>query len=361
MTASQAYLRASTYVRAALHRHPDPFHDEVPVIAQHAVDAFDQFLQLSGYPCEPVRIPYEDDVTLPGYLCITSSDNKARPTIIFNEGKDGWAMDGKFVVDESIQRGYNVLLWDGPGMGQTIRLQGLPFRHDWENVLGPVIDYLETIPQVDSTNLALISMSLGGFLGPRATVFEHRLKAQIANAGVVNWYSVYEQVLNEIDPSLLPLLETNPNAFDTAVEQIMAVSDFLRWGLIDSMWHHGVDKPSELLRELQLYNIEGMVQNITTATLVVDAEAEERGQSLQLYEALPNTPMNEYIKFTAEEAAQFHVQPGATAIMTMRMFNWLDEVLDSTAGEAATSSASNVIMLVSFVLAMVVSCSVMWM
>lgn len=47
---------------------------------------------------------------------------------------DGWAEDGKFVVDESLPRGYNVLLFDGPGMGQVIRLQGLPFRHDWEKV-----------------------------------------------------------------------------------------------------------------------------------------------------------------------------------------------------------------------------------
>jgi len=70
-----------------------------------------------------------------------------------------------------------------------------------------------------------------------------------------------------------------------------------------------------------------MVQNITTATLVIDAELEERGQSLELYEALPDTIEKEYILFTAEEAAQFHVQAGATAILSARMFNWLDEML----------------------------------
>jgi pimeloyl-ACP methyl ester carboxylesterase len=369
LTASQAYLRASTYYRASLHRHPDPFHPEVPEVAQQAVDSFSQFLELSDYPCSPVRIPYQDGETLPGYLCITSSTNVS-PTIIFNEGKDGWAMDGKFVVDDAIQRGYNVLLWDGPGMGQTIRLQGLPFRHDWENVLTPVIDYLETIPQVDSSNLALISVSLGGFLGPRATVFEHRLKAQIANAGVVNWYRVYELVLNEIDSALLPLLETDPDAFDAQVEQIMSSSDFLHWGLIDSMWHHGVNKPSELIRELQLYNIEGMVQNITTATLVIDAEAEERGQSLELYEALPDSTPKAYVKFTAEEAAQFHVQPGATAILSMRMFNWLDDVLDDSSegprvgdNAGATSGSSTNVVWSSWAFvgaAIIACCSIMW-
>jgi len=359
LTASQAYLRASTYYRASLHRHPDPFAEEVAKMSQQAVDAFDQFLTLSNYPCEAVRIPYQDDITLPGYLCITTSNTLA-PTIIFNEGKDGWAQDGKFVVDEAIQRGYNVLLWDGPGMGQTIRLQGLPFRHDWENVLTPVIDYLETISEVDSNNLVLISMSLGGFLGPRATVFEHRLKAQIPNAGVMNWYRIYQDFVNQIDPTLLSLLDTDPDAFDSVFEKYMAFSDFLSWGLIDSMWHHGVSKPSELMKELQLYNIEGMVQNITTATLVIDAEAEERGQALELYEALPDSTPKEYIKFTAEEAAQFHVQPGATAIMTMRMFNWLDEVLDSgesVLSSGATSGAPATAILLSFFPALVLSCA----
>ena len=43
LTASQAYLRASTYYRASLHRHPDPFHPEVPEVAQQAVDSFISF------------------------------------------------------------------------------------------------------------------------------------------------------------------------------------------------------------------------------------------------------------------------------------------------------------------------------
>ena len=154
-------------------------------MAQTAVDAFDKFVALTKYPCESVRIPYETNTTLPGYLCLNPHNGRDNPTptIIFNEGKDGWMQDGKFVVDEAMKRGYSVLLWDGPGMGQTIRLQQLPFRVDWEHVLGPVIDYLEGIPQVDKDKLALVSVSLGGFLGPRAAIFDHRLKALVANSG----------------------------------------------------------------------------------------------------------------------------------------------------------------------------------
>jgi hypothetical protein len=84
-------------------------------MAQHAVDAFEKFLTLTDYPCEPVRIPYENDMTLPGYLCLNRNVDGQAPIIIFNSGKDGWAEDGKNVVDEAMERGYHALLWDGPG------------------------------------------------------------------------------------------------------------------------------------------------------------------------------------------------------------------------------------------------------
>ena len=103
-----------------------------------------------------------------------------------------------------------------------------------------------------------------------------------------------------------------------------------QWGITDSMWHHGASKPSELMAEVARFDIRGMLNetSYTTPTLVIDAESEERGQAKELYEAIPDTvPNKKYLYFTAEEAAQLHVQPGATGLFTMRTFDWLDEVL----------------------------------
>lgn len=146
------------------------------------MDNFDKFLALTNYPCKSVQIPYED-TTLPAYLCLSPKATNPAPTIIYNQGKDGWMEDGKNVVDEAMERGWHTLLFDGPGMGRTIRLQELPFRHDWEVVMTAVIDFAVSQSQVDSDNLAHISLSLGGFLAPRAACFEHRLKALVANPG----------------------------------------------------------------------------------------------------------------------------------------------------------------------------------
>jgi hypothetical protein len=94
---------------------------------------------------------------------------------------------------------------------------------------------------------------------------------------------------------------------------------------VDSMWHHGVTTPAELMKELRKFTLVDVVDQITAHTLVVDAEAEEWGQSQALYDAL--VCPKDYLLFTAAEAAQFHVQPGAAGVATQRLFDWIDEAL----------------------------------
>jgi dienelactone hydrolase len=324
LAAAMAWQRAATYQRAALHRHPDPWAPEVATLAQRAVDMHERYLRLSDSPCAAVRIPY-DGTTLPGWFCRPLDLEGPAPTLIFHEGKDGWAEDGKFVVDAAMVRGYNVLLFDGPGMGKTIRLQGLPFRHDWEAVITPVVDFLVAMPEVDAHRVGLFGVSLGGYLAPRAAAYEHRISVLIANPGVLDWSAAILAELALIDPGLPDLYRKDRAAFDAAIVQLMEVSDFVRWGMLDAYWHHGVDSPSAFLDEVSRFKIGDAVRDIQARALVLDAEAEGRGQARELYDAL--TGPKDYLKFTAEEAAQFHVQPGATALLTQRVFEWLEDNL----------------------------------
>ena len=76
----------------------------------------------------------------------------------------------------AMQRGYHCLQFAGPGQGTAIRLQGLPFRPDWEKVVTPVVDFAVGLPGVDPERIALMGLSMGGALAPRAAAFEKRIK-----------------------------------------------------------------------------------------------------------------------------------------------------------------------------------------
>jgi dienelactone hydrolase len=69
-----------------------------------------------------------------------------------------------------------------------VREQKLPFRRDWEAVVTPAVDYALTRSDVDGTNLALMGMSLGGYLAARAAAFEHRFRATVLFDGVYDFH-----------------------------------------------------------------------------------------------------------------------------------------------------------------------------
>ena len=84
------------------------------------------------------------------------------------------------------ERGYHWMTFDGPGQQSTWFEKGIPFRPDWEAVLGPVADAMTARADVDSDHMAVIGVSQAGFWIPRALAFEHRFAAAVADPGVVD-------------------------------------------------------------------------------------------------------------------------------------------------------------------------------
>ena len=141
------------------------------------MDSFRRGAALLAVPPEIVRIPYEDSF-LPGYYFRAAADVAPRATMILTNGYDGTAEELYFANGAAaLERGYNVLAFDGPGQGTMIIDHGVPLRPDWENVITPVVDYLLARPDVDPERIVLVGLSLGGYLAPRAATAEHRLAA----------------------------------------------------------------------------------------------------------------------------------------------------------------------------------------
>ena len=133
----------------------------------------------------PLRIRFEG-TTLPAYLVpATGHENETRPLLILTNGYDASVTDLYFAsAVAASRRGYHCLIFDGPGQGEMLIQQGVHLRPDWEKVIGSVVDFALTLPNIDPKRIALSAWSLGGYLAVRAASGEHRLAACIADPGL---------------------------------------------------------------------------------------------------------------------------------------------------------------------------------
>ena len=332
-SAREAYLRASNYYRAAEFFLMDPQDPRIQTTWGNSKECFSKAANLFSPPIaiERIEIPYEQ-TTLPGYFyCVRdNSNNQLKPTLIAHGGFDSTLEElYTSAAAPAIERGYNCLTFEGPGQGGVIRKQKIPFRYDWENVVTPIIDYVLTnrAEEIDPNRIALMGISMGGYLAARAASFEHRISACILNNGV---YDGYDAFASSFPKSLLTAIENGNSEVVNLVIGILMESDpNTRFNVKHGMWTVGVKTPFELIQKSKKYTIKEIVQNIKCSTLVLEAEKDDSfpGQPKKVYDAL--TSPKKYILFTEEEGAEEHCQTGSLSLSNQRIFDWLDETFQN--------------------------------
>lgn len=327
VSAREAYLRASTYFRMAeFYLHGNPDDPRILAESRASQRAYAKGAQLSGPTWEPVEVPYEG-TTLPGYFYKVDDSGKPRPTIIFHGGYDS-SVEELFYYGgaPAVLRGYNCLTFDGPGQGAPMREQKLTFRPDWENVVTPAVDYALTRPDVDGDNLALIGMSLGGYLGARAAAFEHRFRAAVFFDGV---YDFHDSLRNLLPQDAVAAFDAgDPDACQKIVEAKMVHNTSLRWAITQGTWSFGVQTVAELMEKSKPYTLKGVVGQINCPCMVMEADGDIffKGQPQKVYDELETAKV--FVRFTAEDGAENHCQSGALAYKDEVVFNWIDEILN---------------------------------
>jgi pimeloyl-ACP methyl ester carboxylesterase len=322
VSANGAYLRASNYYRTAeFYLRDDPRHD--PRVADTSARAIESFRSAADVQqhWNRVQIPYED-IHLEGYY-LNVSGTGCGPTLLAHGGFDSTVEEMYFTAGEAARRyGWNCLIFEGPGQGSALRHHRRPFRYDWESVITPVVDFALALPGVDADRMALLGMSMGGYLAPRAAAFEKRIAACIAYDGVFDMAAAMPKT---------PAVEDDPikwaAALDTMMDHRTEAPTALRWLLSNAQWVFDVTTGQQLLDEAAKYHLADVVDQITCPTLVCEAENDQffQGQPAKLYEALqcPKT----FSRFTAAEGAGEHCHEGALTLFHQRMFDWLDETL----------------------------------
>lgn len=306
VSAASAYLRASTYWRVSLMYFGGFSDPRMKDYTEASIICYARYLALSDYPGEYIEIPYEDTY-LPGHFYRSSYAKEKAPVLIIVPGRDTWAEDTRWVYDGAIKRGIHALVFEGPGQGSSLRLNGLRFRPDWENVVSPVLNYAEKISGIDPSRIGIMGLSFGGFLAPRAAAFDDRIKVCIADPGNINWGGEISKRLEKI--------------LGLPIDQRSNALNFL---LEDYEWKHGV-REERIIEELEKYDNSDIIENIKAKTLVLDGSAEVTQGAKVFYDAL--TCSKDYLLFDENSTAQSHTQMGGYATATEYIFNWIEDNL----------------------------------
>ena len=322
ISASHSYLRASMYFMISdFYLHANQKDPRIVASGRASRSCFMSALPELAFDIERVEIPYEQS-TLPAYVVKKKGVRQGRlPTVICHSGFDGTKEEiAIWPGMAAAERGYTVIVFEGPGQGEVIRESGRPFRADWDRVVTPVVDYTLTRADVDPTRIALLGISLGGVLAPIAAAKEHRLRALIANGGL---YSYYEVVTAR---SSADARKDRVNLEATIAEQCKT-NTTMRWAMNHGRFVFGAEDSLDYFEKTRDFEA-GDAAEIRCNTLVIDSEQEGffQGQPQKLFDRL--TCEKTLMHFPIAEALGPHCQAGCEGGGGQKIFDWLDEAMD---------------------------------
>ncbi len=327
ISARDQFLKACNSYRAAEYYTYayEPKHRELGMKSR---DCFHEAMKYVGHTFESTLLPYKE-MQLPVYFMAPKRDVKTRKTLLIVSGYDGtteeeYLMRGK----PALERGFNVVLFAGPGQMDTLRLNpDTIFEPDFENTAKVIVDFCAERPEVDLQRLALLGISFGGYFAIRATAFEKRIKALIPNSPILNLRDYMTAFLGE-DPANVPEEENFrledipdiPEKFMSKHDKLMAANLIKRFG-----------QPTfkDTFEYLRKFAAEDSVSNIQCPCLAMagSGEGNEPEKQFKSFCEKVSGPVESYL-FNEFEGADTHCQVGNVSFAASVYLDWLDEQFD---------------------------------
>ena len=330
VTLRDVHFRASSYYRAAdFFLHGSPSDPRINTLWKSQIDSFDKAISL--LPIPGVRHTIQaNGFTIPVILYRASLNDNALPTLLMGNGYDGAQEEMLHVHGfAALERGYNVITYEGPGQPSVVREQSKSFIAAWETVVSPIIDHLETLPWVDKKRIGLTGYSMGGYLCARAAAFEPRLAAVMCVDGV---FDVFLTFSHWAPPAAKKLLEQGSldakerEEFDQMLKVRTDASTGLRWAVDQAKWSF-MTGAFEAMRKSKEMCLKGVAERIKCPVFVGEAEHDQffMGQPQMLADAVGERAT--LVRFEDRVAAAAHCQVGAAVHLNQTVLGWFAEVI----------------------------------
>jgi pimeloyl-ACP methyl ester carboxylesterase len=205
----------------------------VRLFREYYKDCFD-----SGMIAE-YRVDYKG-TSLPVWYA-RCAQGETRGTIVVSGGFDCYKEELIPVILYFADRGFDTYYFEGPGQGEVLLKSKLPMTHEWEKPMGAVLD------RFNLSDVTLIGLSLGGYLAPRAAVYEPRIKRVVAWGTMYDFYRVVSTrrgVVLGAFIDVLTVLKLAP-VLNFLVSIKMRFDPYIFWGVDHGMHVMGASTPYE--------------------------------------------------------------------------------------------------------------------
>ena len=271
---------------------------------------------------EKLEVPYED-VKLP--VMHVLPDGRSKGTILLHGGNDSYFEEFLFTVLYLQEQGFEVYMFEGPGQGGVMRLQGMHFTHEWEKPVKAVLDFFNL------NDVTIIGISLGGYLAPRAAAFDKRITK------VVAWsvFPCFQDVIVGMQkPAIQKMfylfmkLRARP-LINFVFGKKAKKEPVIDWGIKHGCYAYEAKDAYNYARKLKLYDIESIADKITQDVLIVGANQDHFidyrliGREINM---LTNVKSLTFRLFTDKEDAQNHCNVGNGKIALDEICGWIERI-----------------------------------
>jgi pimeloyl-ACP methyl ester carboxylesterase len=300
---------------------------------------------------EPAVVPFAVDSPhgrIPGYFFPSPTGSGRRPTLIISEGSDGQnAETMQFGVTAGLERGYNVVLFEGPGQMSLLFKRRIPFTPDWNTVVGPVLEWTRARPDVGK--VALIGVSFGGMICSRAAARLSGLDAVVLQPGAYDMTTLWD---DQESFALVKETQNTPAAEKEGARRGLNQGFLEAWPTLPKVQQFTIYKRGEifsprvqrearaglpvsdyygLLEAMLPFRYRRDYQAITIPTMVTANEGDENfgSQPEEAFGFLDRVPASrkELVRLTAAQGASLHDQPVGPQVAQEIVFDWLDDQL----------------------------------
>lgn len=268
------------------------------------------------------EVPYED-VLLP--VMTAKAKGEEKDIILLHGGNDSYYEELFLPMLYLAEHGFTTYLFEGPGQGGVMRMQGKHFTHEWERPVKAVLDYFGL------DDVTIIGASLGGMLAPRAAAFEKRIKRVIAWSIFPNFRDVILSASSPGEERRMKLakwlLDHNCRRIINAVFQKLAKKDeMIRWGLAHGMYAYEADSAFAYAQKMNRFQVMDIADKITQDVLIAGANKDHfipytmAGEEIN---ALKNVRSLTFRLFTDKEDACNHCNCGNVKLTFDTFMNWI--------------------------------------